>query len=238
MYATNAVEKAIWLFFLAGSIVLTALFLVRRPREQTGILPFAGHITQARISAEVVFENLRQIASLGSADYRGAVFVRDSLPLRLLGIKLTEAQIWMSTPGNVRAAVDLSYLDSTSVRETTIGGRSALSITLPDPEIVSVEIHPEEGARGRSPMLFLGGNADAVAEAEDRLCTTAERQLQEQAERMGILEKARDNARVVVTSTVRQLLGDPSISVEIEFEGDAPALPSQRTLIPGWRLAG
>ena len=223
---------------LAGSAAVLVLQLLARRAEEARILPFTRTPAQARISTEVVFENLRQISSLECADFNGAVFVRDSLPLRLLGIKLAEADLWMSTPGVVRAAVDLSTLDPASVRDVSAGGRPALSILLPDPEIVSVEIHPEDGTRGRSPMLFLGGNADAVATAEDRLCIEAERQLREQAERMGILEKARDNARVVVTDAVRQLLGDPSISVEIEFEGDFPARSGQQLYTPDWRLAG
>ena len=123
----------------------------------------------------------------------------------------------------MRAAVDLSGLERNAVRQTGTEDHPALSITLPDPAITGTEIYPADGIQGRSPMLFLGGNAEAVAQAEDGLKIEAQMQLEEQALQAGLLEQARASAESTIRSTVRQILGDPSLEVEISFEGSAPA---------------
>lgn len=231
-------DKVMLILFLSGSLALAGYLLLHRNSDRTSIIPFAGTFPPSRISTEVVFENLRQLSSLNCAAFDGSVFVRDSVPLRILGIKLTDAQLWLSTPGTVRASVDMASLTRSSVREMTGSSGRGLSITLPEPEIVSVELHPEGGSRGRSPMLFFGGNADAVAAAEDRLRMAAERELASQAETMGIMERAKDNARASVIDMVRQLVGDSTVQIEIDFEDEVLAQPSQRPIAPDWRIAG
>jgi len=81
-------------------------------------------------------------------------------------------------------------------------------------------------------MLLLGGNAEAVAQAENGLKIDAQMQLEEQARQAGLLEQARASAEATIRGIVRQLLGDPSLEVEISFEGMVarePILPMSLT---------
>ena len=128
----------------------------------------------------------------------------------------------MSTPGTVRSAVDLSGLERNAVRQTGTGDHPVLSINLPEPIITGTELYPADGIQGRSPMLLLGGNAEAVAQAEDGLKVDAQMQLEEQARQAGLLEQARASAEATIREIVRQLLGDPSLEVEVSFESTVP----------------
>lgn len=202
-------------------LTLVAGFLTLSGGSAHGLAGSSATISQ-NVTEEVVFSNLRQLVSLNCGDYSGAVFVRDSVPLRFLGMRMGDAQVWMSTPGTVRSAVDLSGLEREAVRQTGTEEHPVLSITVPEPVIAGTEIYPAEGVHGRSPMLFLGGNADEVAQAEDGLRIDAQVRLEEQALQAGLLEQARSSAETTIRNTVLQLLGDPSLEVEITFENPIP----------------
>jgi hypothetical protein len=229
-YAAKS-EKLVLVIVLAVFTLIAGFFVLRGGTAQ-GLEAASASAISENVTEEVIFSNLRQLSSLNCGDYSGAVFVRDMVPLRLLGMRIGEAQIWMSTPGTVRSAVDLSGLERSAVRQTGTPDNPALSITLPDPAITGTELYPAEGIQGRSPMLLLGGNAEAVAQAEDGLKVEAQMQLEEQALRAGLIEQARSSAEEIIRSTVRQILGDPSMEVEISFEGPVtqePVLPLSLT---------
>ena len=201
---------------------LIAGFIALRGGSGRGLEEASASAISQNVTEEVVFSNLKQLSSLNCGDYSGAVFVRNMVPLRLLGMRIGEAQIWMSTPGTVRSAVDLSGLERTAVRQTGTGDHPVLSINLPEPIITGTELYPADGIQGRSPMLLLGGNAEAVAQAEDGLKVDAQMQLEEQARQAGLLEQARASAEATIRGIVRQLLGDPSLEVEVSFESTVP----------------
>ena len=201
---------------------LIAGFIALRGGSGRGLEEASASAISQNVTEEVVFSNLKQLSSLNCGDYSGAVFVRNMVPLRLLGMRIGEAQIWMSTPGTVRSAVDLSGLERNAVRQTGTGDHPVLSINLPEPIITGTELYPADGIQGRSPMLLLGGNAEAVAQAEDGLKVDAQMQLEEQARQAGLLEQARASAEATIREIVRQLLGDPSLEVEVSFESTVP----------------
>lgn len=213
---------------ILAALTLFAGFRAFRRGGSQGIASASGTAVSEAVTEEVIFSNLRQLSSLNCGDYNGTVFVRDTVPLRLLGLRIADAHIWMSTPGTVRSAVDLSGLTRSGVRYTTIGDSLFLTITLPEPAITGTEVYPANGTQGRSPMLLIGGNATAVAQAEDRLMEEAQRQLEDQARSAGLLVQARSSAESTVRRTVRQLLGDQDIEVEIAFGSPAsPGRPHQ-----------
>jgi len=214
-------EKLVLVLVLAV-ITLFVGFIALRGGSGRGLEEASASAISQNVTEEVVFSNLRQLSSLNCGDYSGAVFVRNMVPLRLLGMRIGEAQIWMSTPGTVRSAVDLSGLERTAVRQTGTGDHPVLSINLPEPIITGTELYPADGIQGRSPMLLLGGNADAIAQAEDGLKIDAQMRLEEQARQAGLLEQARASAEATIRGIVRQLLGDPSLEVEVSFESTAP----------------
>ena len=214
-------EKLVLVLVLAV-ITLFVGFIALRGGSGRGLEEASASAISQNVTEEVVFSNLKQLSSLNCGDYSGAVFVRNMVPLRLLGMRIGEAQIWMSTPGTVRSAVDLSGLERNAVRQTGTEDHPTLSITLPNPAITGTELYPADGIQGRSPMLLLGGNAEAVAQAENGLKIDAQMQLEEQARQAGLLEQARASAEATIRGIVRQILGDPSLEVEVSFESTAP----------------
>ena len=214
-------EKLVLVLVLAVITVIVG-FIAIRGGSGRGLEEASASAISQNVTEEVVFSNLKQLSSLNCGDYSGAVFVRNMVPLRLLGMRIGEAQIWMSTPGTVRSAVDLSGLERNAVRQTGTGDHPVLSINLPEPIITGTELYPADGIQGRSPMLLLGGNAEAVAQAEDGLKVDAQMQLEEQARQAGLLEQARASAEATIREIVRQLLGDPSLEVEVSFESTVP----------------
>jgi hypothetical protein len=215
----NRMSARMPIFVILGVILVFAgiLALVNGARGN-GISPSVTAAFDQRVTEEVVYSNLRQLSSLECASYNGSVFVRESVPLRILGMRVSNAQLWLSTPGTVRASVDLSGLDRGAVQQIALDGRMSFSIMLPEPQVTGIELNHENSTHGRSPMLIIGGNADEVAQAEDRMLETARDQLHRQAEDMGLLGRARSNAEMAVRELVRGLIGDPSLQVDIAFE--------------------
>ena len=67
---------------------LIAGFIALRGGSGRGLEEASASAISQNVTEEVVFSNLKQLSSLNCGDYSGAVFVRNMVPLRLLGMRI------------------------------------------------------------------------------------------------------------------------------------------------------
>jgi hypothetical protein len=219
MPSASVSNRAVFLVLAAaavvGSIVIPRLNLAELFRNPTATS--VNSADNASSAESVLLRGLQRMASIGCGNYTGAAYVTETVPLRLLGIRLSDATVWLHAPGTARASVDLTGLTQADVQvRSTHSGRAVTISRVPPPGITGCEIDLARTVRGRTPFLPWGGNSRAVADAGDRLMEAAQDSIREQALRAGLLRQALENARASIANLIRQILG-ASTEVEINF---------------------
>lgn len=130
--------------------------------------------------------------------------------------KIGDRKILITCEAQVKAGIDFSAIDTRSVSKE---GKS-IRLQLPPPQIISVNLSPEKIQVAFQEIGFFRSTF-TVAEQTD-LLRQAEKQINEKAKSLGILEEAQRNARSWLTSYLSMLGFE-----EIDISFDAP-LPMQK----------
>ncbi len=191
----------------------------------------SGQITLAE--ASVLLSRLRAMSSFNCATYQGMVFLRDSLPQKVLGITVGHTRLWGSFPGYVHWAIDLDQLGPDDVVLTTTSGAAHIEVTLPQPEITGVEIDERRVISGRNSSVGLLEDSEEIARCEEALYATAQDELRMQAREAGFQIQAGSLARDGVADLVSEMLGDPTAEIAVRFRQAAPEPQDLPDLSPG-----
>jgi hypothetical protein len=127
--------------------------------------------------------------------------------------KMGDRKILITCEAQVKAGIDFSGIDARYVSKQ---GKS-IRLQLPPPQIISVNLPPENIQVAFQEIGFFRSNF-TVAEQTD-LLRQAEKQINEKATSLGILEDAQQNARAWLTSYLSMLGFE-----EIDISFDAPLL--------------
>lgn len=162
----------------------------------TGISNFAGllagHSRILNTSAPAVVDKIRQLSRLEAVDYTIDKIVEGDRQNPMLPNFLAGDRLLLVAHGEVIAGVDMGQIDSKKVR---VEGDS-VHVTLPAPQILVTRLDNTQ-TKVYSRMTGLLVTADPNLESEAR--QAAEQEITKAALADGILDKARQNARVTVT---------------------------------------
>lgn len=159
---------------------------------------FTGRAGVIDTSTPAVVDKIRQLSRLETVDYSIDKIVEGDRQNPLLPDFLAGDRLLLVAHGEVIAGVDMSRLGAGDVR----ANGSSIQVSLPSPEVLATRI---DNARTRvySRTTGLLVPADPNLESEARLA--AEQQITKAALADGILDKARQNARVAVTGLLYAL---------------------------------
>jgi hypothetical protein len=127
--------------------------------------------------------------------------------------KIGDRKILITCEAQVKAGIDFSAIDTRSVSKE---GKS-IRLQLPPPQIISVNLPPEKIQVAFQEIGFFRSTF-TVAEQTD-LLRQAEKQINEKAKSLGILEEAQRNARSWLTSYLSMIGFE-----EIDISFDAPLI--------------
>lgn len=185
-------------------------------QKLTAGIPGHGMASPVGLSVRAAFvREARAIGQYNAADYHGSGFVRDSIPMKVLGIKVGQSSMWVTAPGTVHASVDLSGLTEADVSTTAEG---TLRVSLPSPVISGCEIDRVHADIQRPACITLCGiTAERVSGLENTLLSQAREVLIMQAVELGILERARDNTRTAMSELHSRISAGGSDGIEVVF---------------------
>ena len=187
-----------WLLLVAGLAVGLVLGLVLIPIAAAGagawiaanILHW-GRTTTIDTSAASVVDKIRQLNRLESVDYSIDKIVEGNRQAPPLPDFLAGDRLLLIAHGEVIAGVDMSHLDERAVQ---VDGHS-IHVRLPPPEILVTRI---DNSRTRVYERTTGLLVPPDPNLESQVRLAAEQQITKAALDDGILDKARQNARVSV----------------------------------------
>ena len=162
------------------------------------------------ISADVIQDGLRDMGELATEEYYFKEVVSYSSIKQFLGLNLglTESSYLAGYEGVIKAGIDF-----TEIKVGKDDDNKIITVTLPRTRILSSEINPDsfelysEKEGWRNPISVTDYN-NSLAELVKKAETSA-------TER-GVLEKAGENAQLIIRNFIMTLLGDPSYSVQFE----------------------
>lgn len=165
---------------------------------------------EKEVTVEEIRAGLNDMGVLLTEEYYFTDVVRFSSIKTLFNIELgiTESSYLASYDGVVSAGVDFTKL--TLRRDDAMG---LITVTMPAPEIVSVDIDPES-FQLYSEKTGLG-NPISMADFNSSL-VELEQSAREKALERGLLERARDNARSIVTNFVAGLVDATRYNIRFE----------------------
>ncbi len=108
--------------------------------------------------------------------------------------KLGDRRILISSKATIKAGIDLSKMSDNDITRSN----NKLSILLPAPQILSLNLSPADIKVEHEEVSFF---REKFTNAErDALLAQAEKQIREQADSLGLLNSAKENAIVFVRS--------------------------------------
>ncbi len=160
------------------------------------------------ISADVIQDGLKDMGELATEEYYFKEVVSYSSIKQFLGLNLgvTESSYLAGYEGVIKAGIDF-----TKVTISKDDDAKTITVGLPAAKILSSEIDPDsfelysEKEGWGNPITVTDYN-NSLAELKKKAETSA-------TER-GVLEKADENAQLIIRNFVLTLLGDPSYSVQ------------------------
>jgi hypothetical protein len=199
-------DRRAWLF--AGLSVMTALvglvvgLVLPRPKPPglPSLPPLSSsvHVLRGTSSVLVSVQNLSRLES--AAFHMERVIDLSDKQSRLFGLVAGEDAILLVAVADVSAGVDLSRLGERDIEVSA--DRTSVSLALPPAELFRTALDPER-------TYVHTRRTDLLAQRKDTLETDArkeaERALAAAALEAGILPKADENARKVVTELLRSL---------------------------------
>ena len=165
---------------------------------------------EKEVTVEEIRAGLNDMGVLLTEEYYFTDVVRFSSIKTLFSIELgiTESSYLASYDGVVTAGVDFTKL--TLRRDDAMG---LITVTMPAPEIVNVDIDPES-FQLYSEKTGLG-NTISMSDFNSSL-VELEQSAREKALERGLLERARDNARSIVTNFISGLVDTTRYNIRFE----------------------
>ena len=132
---------------------------------------------------------IRALEDYHCAEYRGTVFVEETVPAEFMGMALYDIHLYKSFPAIISAGIDLGFFSEENVRID----EEILTVDLPRPYITGRQILHDEVVGGIStPRGLPLGSAPDLAEVEDAMLQRALIQLTSQAVDCGLLDMAQE----------------------------------------------
>ena len=165
---------------------------------------------EKEVTVEEIRAGLNDMGVLLTEEYYFTDVVRFSSIKKLFSIELgiTESSYLASYDGVVTAGVDFTKL---TLRRDD--GMMLITVTMPAPQIVNVDIDPES-FQLYSEKTGLG-NPISMADFNTSL-VELEQSAREKALERGLLERARDNARSIVTNFIAGLVDTTQYNIRFE----------------------
>ncbi len=165
---------------------------------------------EKEVTVEEIRAGLNDMGVLLTEEYYFTDVVRFSSIKKLFNIELgiTESSYLASYDGVVTAGVDFTKL---TLRRDD--GMMLITVTMPAPQIVNVDIDPES-FQLYSEKTGLG-NPISMADFNTSL-VELEQSAREKALERGLLERARDNARSIVTNFIAGLVDTTQYNIRFE----------------------
>ena len=162
------------------------------------------------ISADVIQDGLRDMGELATEEYYFKEVVSYSSIKQFLGLNLglTESSYLAGYEGVIKAGIDF-----TEIKVGKDDDNKIITVTLPRTRILSSEIDPDSFELYSEKEGW--GNPISVTDYNNSLAELVKKAETSATER-GVLEKAGENAQLIIRNFIMTLLGDPSYSVQFE----------------------
>ena len=161
---------------------------------------------------EDIVTGIEALDNLVLAEYNGVVFLRETFPARFLGVEVYDVDIWKQIPGVVRASIDLTTWDIASHVHFS---NANILVELPEPDVDTCELLLDEVQEGVSYSFLPFESAESIAEIEETMYLSAQLELVSNGLDAGLLERAQDELRTIVTMLVLEL--GYTIQVDLSF---------------------
>ena len=162
------------------------------------------------ISADVIQDGLKDMGELATEEYYFKEVVSYSSIKQFLGLNLgvTESSYLAGYEGVIKAGIDFTKVTISKDDDNKI-----ITVTLPRTRILSSEINPDSFELYSEKEGW--GNPISVTDYNNSLAELVKKAETSATER-GVLEKAGENAQLIIRNFIMTLLGDPSYSVQFE----------------------
>ncbi|MBW4538367.1 MAG: DUF4230 domain-containing protein [Myxacorys chilensis ATA2-1-KO14] len=159
----------------------------------------------------VVIQQVREASELTTAVYTMEAVVPTQQDAAIAGMVVGTTKLLYIARGEVRAGVDLSALNPSDVQVTG----DTLRLRLPPPQLLDKKIDVTKSSVYDYNRGFLGLGPDTAPELQRLAQEEALKKIQAAACADGVLEKASDRAKLVVTQLIR-VSGVKSVLVETQ----------------------
>ncbi|MBW4419492.1 MAG: DUF4230 domain-containing protein [Myxacorys californica WJT36-NPBG1] len=159
----------------------------------------------------VVIQQVREASELTTAVYTMEAVVPTQQDAAIAGVVVGTTKLLYIARGEVRAGVDLSALNPSDVQVTG----DTLRLRLPPPQLLDKKIDVTKSSVYDYNRGFLGLGPDTAPELQRLAQEEALKKIQTAACADGVLEKASDRAKLVVTQLVR-VSGVKTVLVETQ----------------------
>lgn len=166
------------------------------------------------ISAQVISDGLRELGKLVTEEYYFTDVLSYSSALKFLGtfnVPLTTSSFLVSYDGVVTAGVDFEKIEVTKDE-----GSKTITVKLPAPEIMNVDIDPESFVLHAEKTGL--GNPISVSDFNQTIAEL-ESSAREKAMDKGLLTRAGENAEKVISHFVDSLLEPGAYTVHYDRQG-------------------
>lgn len=160
--------------------------------------------------------SLKEMSDLATVEYTVTKVIKASD--NKTWFKVGERKILMSCEAHIKAGINMSAISKQSFKIT---GKN-IEVYLPAPKVISINIPPEAV---RTTYEEVGVLRDKFkTEDRDALATQAEQQIKNSIDSLGILNQAKVNTSMFVTSFLRRL-GYENININYNGNGSPTSLP-------------
>ncbi len=189
-----------------GLVMKEVLLPVTEEMEQRALLQ------DYVVGREAITDHLRSsVVEMATAKDEFSIILRETFTREIFGFT-SEAKVRVTLAAKVKAGFDLGHLFSYEINSAT----REFIVTLPEPELLSTEVQPDIDKMEDGWFVEIDERKLNAVLADGR------RRASQRAESTGLLEKARENAEVVVRQLFAPLANTPraSYGVRVEFQTD------------------
>jgi Protein of unknown function (DUF4230) len=226
--------RSLGLIVTGGSIMVGALLLLGMWQSGDRFLAkLAGFLTPPKAEPQadvrsVVVKQVQDASELTTAIFTMEAVVPTQQDNSLGGLVIGSTKLLYIAYGQVRAGVDLSQLKPSDVMMTEAG----LLIRLPAPRLLDSKIDVSRSNVYDYNRGFLGLGPDTAPALQTLAQQKALDKIVEAACREGILQKANDRARLVVSQLVN-LPGYKNVTVDAQAPGECKVTGNNAAVVPG-----
>lgn len=194
--------------FIVKATLLVLVLLLVIPRIAAASCSSPSPEMQSEVmEVSAMIEGYRELGEFECASYRGTVFLDEDLPIRFLGIHLSDISIVQAAEGVVIASVDFSELS----RDDVIAQGNDVTVGLPEPRIACHDLTPTWNIYPRSLPI---GSADDIAVLENSMAEEARALLCQQALENGLLQQAKFELEIQASQLAEVVGFEGRISLE------------------------